>query len=126
VLPGLKLRFGVGISLARSLVCRGLGGAGTDRANRDGYLGGCSEIVLVVYECQLGLSIDMRALFANFLALLLFAVAAMGVRAADIAVVMSSDANVYQGALEGFREVVRHRILSAQIFHEGRHQKLFV
>ena len=54
----------------------------------------------------------MKALFATVLALLLLAVTPMGVRAADIAVVMSSDANVYQEALEGFREVVPHRIVS--------------
>jgi len=70
--------------------------------------------------------IDMKALLANVCVLLLLAGAAVGLHAADIAVVLSSNANVYQGALEGFREVVRHRILSAQIFHEGRHQKLFV
>jgi putative ABC transport system substrate-binding protein len=61
----------------------------------------------------------MKALFANLLALLLFAVAAMGVRAADIAVVISSDATVYQEALEGFREVVGHRISSVQTLKDN-------
>ena len=91
----------------------------TDRANVDGYLGGCSESRLVVYEGRLVLSIDMKALFANFLALLLLAVAAVGVYAADIAVVISSEANVYQEALEGFREVVRHRIVNVQTLKDN-------
>jgi len=58
--------------------------------------------------------IDMKALFANGLTLLFLAIAAVGVRAADIAVVISSEAKVYQEALEGFREVVGHRIASVQ------------
>jgi len=73
----------------------------------------------VVYEGRLVLSIDMKALFANFLALLLLAVAAVGVYAADIAVVISSEANVYQEALEGFREVVRHRIVNVQTLKDN-------
>jgi putative ABC transport system substrate-binding protein len=56
----------------------------------------------------------MTALIANVIALVLFTVAAAGVRAADIAVVMSSDAEVYQEALEGFREAARHRIVGVQ------------
>ena len=66
----------------------------------------------MVYEGRLVLSIDMKALFAKVLVLLLVAVSAVGVHAANIAVVMSSEANVYQEALEGFREVVPHRIVS--------------
>ena len=58
--------------------------------------------------------IDMKALFANVLALLLFAVAAVGVRATDVIVVMSSEADIYREALEGFRETVSHRIVGVQ------------
>ena len=61
----------------------------------------------------------MRALFANVFALLLFALDVGGVRAADIAVVVSSDAKIYQEALEGFREVIGHRISSVQTLKDN-------
>ena len=84
----------------------------TDRAEFDGQLGGCSESRFRGIRLSAWSSDDMKARFANGLVFLLFAVAAVGVRAADIAVVISSDANVYQEALEGLREVVPHRIVS--------------
>ena len=58
----------------------------------------------------------MRLLAPLFLFIL--AIFPASVCAQKIAVVMSSDAAPYQEALEGFREVVRHRITSVQI-----HQK---
>jgi putative tryptophan/tyrosine transport system substrate-binding protein len=60
----------------------------------------------------------MKVLVANVLALLLLAVSALGVRAADIAVVMGSDASAYQETLEGFKEVARHRIVGVQTLKE--------
>jgi putative ABC transport system substrate-binding protein len=60
----------------------------------------------------------MKALFANVFALL-FALGVGGARAADIAVVISSDAKIYQEALEGFREVVGHRISSVQTLKDN-------
>jgi putative tryptophan/tyrosine transport system substrate-binding protein len=61
----------------------------------------------------------MKALFVKTFALLLIALFAGGVRAADIAVVISSDAKIYQEALEGFREVVGHRISSVQTLKDN-------
>ena len=68
----------------------------------------------MVYECRLGLLIDMKALFANVLVLLYLAAAAVEVRAADVVVVMSSEAEIYREALEGFRETISHRIVGVQ------------
>jgi putative tryptophan/tyrosine transport system substrate-binding protein len=55
----------------------------------------------------------MTTLFA-ILALLFFSFPTAGVRAAEIAVLMSSDAGIYQEALEGFREVVRGQTVTVQ------------
>ena len=60
-----------------------------------------------------------KLLSANVLASLIVAVFTVGVHAANIAVLMSSDATAYQEALEGFREVVRHRIAGVQILQKG-------
>jgi putative ABC transport system substrate-binding protein len=57
----------------------------------------------------------MKTLVASLFLSLSFAVAAVPLDAENIAVVMSSDAAVYQEALEGFKEVVRHRIAWVQI-----------
>jgi len=56
----------------------------------------------------------MKALLVHILAMFAVALSTAWVRAEDIAIVLSSDANVYQEALEGFREVARHRILGVQ------------
>src|SRR4026209_9316 len=61
----------------------------------------------------------MKLLLANVFMLLLLAASAVVVRAADIAVVMGSDASAYQEALEGFREVAQHRIVSVQTLKEN-------
>ena len=53
----------------------------------------------------------MRELTAKILVSLLVATSMATARAADNAVVMSSDAEVYQETLEGFRDVARHRIV---------------
>jgi putative ABC transport system substrate-binding protein len=56
----------------------------------------------------------MKSLFATCVGFVFFVVFALCARAADVAVVLSSDAAAYQEALEGFREVVRHRIVAVQ------------
>ena len=53
----------------------------------------------------------MKAPSAKVLTLILLAGLTANLRAADTAVVMSSDAEVYQETLEGFRDVARHRIV---------------
>ena len=60
----------------------------------------------------------MRVLFAYVLALCIFAFSAVLESAENVAVVLSSDAAPYQEALEGFREVVRHRIAGVQILQK--------
>jgi ABC-type uncharacterized transport system substrate-binding protein len=60
----------------------------------------------------------MKATLNDILAICLVALFAIPVRAENIAVVLSSDAAPYQEALEGFREVVRHRIAGVQILQK--------
>lgn len=69
---------------------------------------------------QTVLAITMKALLSTLLVLLLIAVSTGGVRAAEIAVLMSSDAAIYQDALEGFREVVRNRTINVQTLADRR------
>src|SRR5678815_1049115 len=69
----------------------------------------------------------MKALVAKIFAIFLLAASVGQSRAENIAVILSSDAAVYQETLEGFREVVRHRIVSIQTLNEnpaGWHDEL--
>ena len=61
----------------------------------------------------------MKPLIANVLLFFILAVFTAPAPAENIAVVLSSDAKVYQEALEGFREVVRHRIAGVQILEKN-------
>ena len=61
----------------------------------------------------------MKTLIANVLLFFSVAAFAVPVGAENIAVVLSSDASAYQEALEGFREVVRHRIVGVQTLRES-------
>jgi putative tryptophan/tyrosine transport system substrate-binding protein len=56
----------------------------------------------------------MNAFLIQIIVIFIVAVSTAPVRAENIAVVLSSDAGVYREALEGFREVVRHRIAGVQ------------
>jgi ABC-type uncharacterized transport system substrate-binding protein len=61
----------------------------------------------------------MKATLTRVLAISIVAVFAASVGAENVAVVLSSDAAPYQEALDGFREVVRHRIASVQILEKN-------
>lgn len=61
----------------------------------------------------------MRALFATFFLFLSVIFAPVPLGAENVAVVMSSDAAAYQEGLEGFSEVVRHRIAGVQILEKN-------
>jgi putative ABC transport system substrate-binding protein len=60
----------------------------------------------------------MKVPFTYVFAFFILVFLAAKVYAESVAVVMSADAKVYQEALEGFREVVRHRIVSVQTLNE--------
>ena len=67
----------------------------------------------MVYED--GTVTKMKSLPVKILIILLSMASAKGVCAEEIAVLMSSDAAIYQEALEGFREVVRQRTVNVQM-----------
>jgi len=60
----------------------------------------------------------MKALLGQIFLLFLVAGSIDKVRAENVAVVLSSDAAPYQEALEGFKEIVRHRIAGVQILEK--------
>jgi len=57
---------------------------------------------------------EMKSLVANGLLLVFLLASTMEARASDVAVVISAEAGPYQEALEGFKEIVRHRVVSVQ------------
>jgi putative ABC transport system substrate-binding protein len=61
----------------------------------------------------------MKALVVYILLLLVVLASAVRGHAADIAVLMSSNASVYQEALEGFRESTQHRIMGVQTLNDN-------
>ena len=61
----------------------------------------------------------MKVLLVHVIAFFILVLFTAQIGAENIAVVMSSDANLYQEALEGFREAVRHRIVSVQTLKEN-------
>jgi hypothetical protein len=71
------------------------------------------RIPLVVYEDR-RYSDRYETLLAKVFVLLLLAVAAVGVWAADVIEVLSYEADICQGDLEGFRETVSHRFVGVQ------------
>src|SRR5262245_45099915 len=64
-------------------------------------------------------SFGMKLLLVKIFVVFLIAGPIDKVCAENIAVVLSSDASAYQEALEGFREVLRHRIVSVQTLKEN-------